>query len=320
MNIIDMHIDTLMRLYWLKNMENSKETLLKNQGHVDLKRMYQSGYMAQFFAVFLDLKGKTVKDSPYEDALGMIALFKESVQAYDGYLGQAYDLESYKKVRADHRIAGILTIEEAGIIEGDMDKFEHLVEEGVRLMTLTWNYENCIGFPNYQWTHQQEGLKPFGKQLIGAMNQKGILIDVSHLSDGGFYDVANLSSKPFVASHSNARAVCNHPRNLSDDMIYRLADKGGLIGINFAGSFLREDGLSRIEAMVRHIQHIENKGGRSCICLGTDFDGIGGDLEIKGAQDMPLLWDALIKAGYGEDFADGVCYKNAERFLVDFWD
>jgi len=320
MKTIDLHVDTLMRLYQLKHKEpNTKETLLKNEGHLDLKRMDKAGYLAQFFAIYLDLGEKAIEKNHYEDALKMVELFKESCNEYNSYIGQAYNKETFEEAKNKNKMAGILTIEEAGILEGDINRFYRLEEEGIKLMTLTWNYENCIGFPNYEWKYQNNGLKDFGKQLVKEMNERDVLIDVSHLSDGGFKDVLELSKKPFVASHSNARAVCNHPRNLTDEMIYQLADKGGIIGLNFAGAFLREDKLSRIEAMVRHIKHIENKGGRGCLSLGSDFDGIGGDLELKGVQDMPKLSDALLKSGYSEDAVEMIFYKNAERFLNSFW-
>ena len=128
----------------------------------------------------------------------------------------------------------LLTVEEGGVLNGNRNRLEELYQRGVRLITLTWNYENCIGYPNSRNAQEmQKGLKSFGKQMVEEMNERGMLVDVSHLSDGGFWDCIRLSKKPIIASHSNARALCAHPRNLSDEMLCALGECGGVVGLNF---------------------------------------------------------------------------------------
>ena len=163
-----------------------------------------------------------------------------------------------------------------------------------------------------------KGLKPFGKEIVEAMGAKGMIVDVSHLSDGGFYDVAGLLKGPFVASHSNSRSLCPHPRNLTDDMLRILGEHGGLAGLNFCPRFLRPDqNASEIDDMVRHIRHMVNEAGLEAVGLGSDLDGISGDLEISNIRQIPLLERALKKSGFPESAIEKIFWKNALRLLRD---
>jgi membrane dipeptidase len=164
------------------------------------------------------------------------------------------------------------------------------------------------------------GLKPFGKDAVRRMNELGMVVDVSHLSDGGFYDVAALSQKPFVASHSNCRALCPHPRNLTDDMIRILADKGGIAGLNFGPQFLNADPArteSTVERISAHARHFINIGGSECVALGSDFDGITGNLEVGTVEKMPLLFDQFSRDGLSDAVIEKIAWKNALRTLKD---
>jgi len=151
------------------------------------------------------------------------------------------------------------------------------------------------------------------------MNELGMIIDVSHISDGGFYDIAEISRKPIIATHSNARAVTNHSRNLTDDMIKVIANCCGVTGINFYHTFLSEDqGVdSKLEYMVNHIKHIHNVGGIDVIAIGSDFDGIESNLDIKDASEMGKLYDPLKKEGFSEDQIEKIYNKNVLRVIKD---
>jgi membrane dipeptidase len=162
-----------------------------------------------------------------------------------------------------------------------------------------------------------KGLTAFGREVVHEMNRLGMIIDVSHLSDKGFYDVAELSEAPFIASHSNSRSIKENSRNLTDEMIKLLAQKGGVTGINFFGSFLSNDNLSRVDDMVRHIKHIKSVGGIEVIALGTDFDGIEGELEIKNIGEIGILLQGLEKGGFSQEEIDKISYKNAARIIKD---
>lgn len=200
-----------------------------------------------------------------------------------------------------------------------MENLYKLYDAGVRAIALTWNFANCFGYPNFpKEEYRNQGLTEFGKLAVEEMNRLGMMIDVSHLSDGGFYDVAKISRKPFIASHSDCRAVTDHPRNLTDDMIRLLAEKGGVAGINFAPDFAGTGSKSdecQIEDLVRHVLHFIRTGGEDCVGIGTDFDGVFGNLEIDEPAKMDHLFDALKKVGITERQLDKIASENVLRVI-----
>lgn len=319
MFFIDFHVDTLLRLYLLKISGDDSESLYQNNGHVDLKRLMESNYLSQMFACYVDLGKESITESYFNDALAMIELFYKEIEALDDKVALAKSYNDYLENKKEGKLSAFLTIEEGGIIDNDLNRLDILYDKGVRAITLTWNYENSIGFPNYEYKTQHSGLKPFGIETVEKMDDLGIIVDVSHLSDGGFYDVYKYGKRPFMATHSNSRSICNHSRNLTDDMIKKLADKGGITGINFYGGFLQEDEKSTTDSMLRHIRHITKVGGREVVGIGTDFDGMDGELEIEGAQDMLKLAEAMDKGGFSINEIEAICYRNAENFYKRYW-
>ena len=184
-------------------------------------------------------------------------------------------------------------------------------------MTLMWNYENCIGHPNSRDGEiMEKGLKEFGIQAVERMGELGMIVDVSHASDGTFRDILEYAESPVMASHSNCRALCSHPRNLSDDMIRALAEKGGIAGLNFCGAFLGTAKDSKIEEMTAHLLHMIQVGGREFPAIGTDFDGIEEvHMDIPRVDGMEKLWEALKKKGISENQLDLIWSGNALRVL-----
>lgn len=292
-----------------------KSNLRKNNFSVDVEKLTKNNSIAQFFALFVDLKEA---ENPLEYALSMLDRFYKEVEANNDRLKLATNYEELIKNINNNKISAFLTIEEGGVIQGKLSNLRNFYRLGVRLMTLTWNYPNEIGFPNCKSELQNKGLTEFGIDCVREMNNLGMIIDVSHLSDGGFYDVAKYSSKPFVASHSNSRYICNHARNLKDEMIRVLAEKGGVTGINFEKSFLNNKGRSFVQDMIKHIKHIINIGGNDVVALGTDFDGINPKgLEIDNIGDMDKLFIALNNEGINDDTIEKIFYKNALRVIKD---
>jgi membrane dipeptidase len=311
MSIIDFHCDTIMKL-----MDKNQKLILKeNNLNVDIDKLKKANSIAQFFALFVELD--KIQD-PLEHCLLMVDKFYEQLEKNSSDIALATNYQDLMDNMNKGVISAFLTIEEGGVLKGKIQQLRNFYKLGVRLLTLTWNFPNELGFPNKDEEYKNKGLTSFGFEVISEMNSLGMIIDVSHLSDGGFYDVANYSKKPFVASHSNSRSICNHPRNLTDDMIKILASSGGIMGINFEKQFLGNNELSRVEDMVAHIAHIRNVGGINCISIGSDFDGISNQgLEIKNIGEIEKLSNALIKNNFSPEEVDKIFYKNALRVIKD---
>ena len=317
MKILDMHCDTIYRLYF----ENTKkETLRENSFQVDLEKLNKTGAMGQFFALFFDAGDeKELKpgEIPWEVFSNMHSLYKSEISKYPSLIREAFSYEDILSNKEDGIMSSILTLEGAEPIMGDTENLIKAHKMGVRVITLTWNHENKLAYPNKFREFRSLGLKKKGIEAVKTMNELGMIIDVSHLSDGGFWDVVNYSNKPFIASHSNARSVWNHPRNLSDEMIKALADKGGVTGLNFGSSFLDGSRLCKIDDLVKHSLYIINKGGEDVLGLGTDFDGIDNDLEIKDIGQMEKLDSALRKGGLTSSQLEKIYNKNILRVFKE---
>jgi len=311
MPIIDFHCDTIMKL-----MDRKHEIILKeNKLNVDICKLKKANSIAQFFALFVELD--MVKD-PLEYCLLMVDKFYEELEKNSGDIALATNYQDFMQNMNKGTISAFLTIEEGGVLKGKIQQLRNFYKLGVRLLTLTWNFPNEIGFPNKNKEDMNKGLTCFGSEVVSEMNRLGMIIDVSHLSDGGFYDVANYSKKPFVASHSNSRTISNNSRNLTDDMIKILADSGGIMGICFEKHFLGNNELSKVCDMVAHIAHIRNVGGINCISIGSDFDGISNQgLEIKNISEIEKLSNALNKNNFSSEEIDKIFYKNAIRVIKE---
>ena len=309
MNLIDLHCDTA----FMMSIAKEKVELRKNNLCVDLERMKEEGSMAQFFASFLHMKFFNGDfDKAYEAAHAMLRNTKAEMEKNSDLIRLATNYDELMKNHKSGLMSGILTVEEGGIIAGKMERLEELYREGVRLITLTWNFENCFGYPN----GSEGGLKAFGIEAVERMNDLGMIVDVSHLSDDGFWDVMKYSKKAAVASHSNARRECGHRRNLTDEMIRALAEKGGISGLNFYPAFLTEAGTANMDDLVRHIVHMYHIGGEEFVAIGTDFDGFDGAVEgLEHMGMMPQFYNALRKRKFTDSQIEKFCYKNALRVI-----
>lgn len=328
MKLIDLHCDTLLRI--LEEEASGLPSILKkNPWHVDLEKLNKADSLVQIFAIFVPPAHKIrseeiIKNNEiieqYRFFLSQYDLFKREMEINKRVVRQ---LTSHKDIRRNDKkglISAMLSIEEGNVLDGKIERLEEFHEMGIRLITLLWNHENCLGYPHSpDNTRMVLGLKPFGKEAVKRMEELGMIIDVSHLSDGGFDDVVSLTKKPFVASHSNARAVAGSSRNLKDSQIRTLADRGGVMGINFFGEFLSDapNPVSRVSHMVDHIRHIRNIGGMDVLALGTDFDGIDGEMEIGDVAHIFLLEQALDRAGFTVGEIEKIWSGNALRLFAD---
>lgn len=326
MKVADMHCDTISEILYSKKSDNPEKIhLRKNNLHIDLEKMKKGDYLIQNFALFVHLKKR---ENPFEWCMELADTFYEEMEANKDMIAPAKSYDDILKNQADGKMSGLLTIEEGGVCKGSPAFLRDFYRLGVRMLTLTWNFPNEIGYPNaltssgeaapYGVPNTECGLTKFGIQFLEEMERLGMIADVSHLSDAGFYDMVKYAKKPFVASHSNSRTICGHVRNMTDDMIKKLAECGGVMGMNYEPFFLHtyraeEERHAKISEIVDNILHISQIAGTECIGLGSDFDGIMTNEELPDASCLPMLEDALWKAGFGQQEIEGIFYKNVLR-------
>lgn len=323
MKVVDMHCDTIAELYERRK-QGSQETILENQLHLDLQKMRAGDYGLQNFALFTCLEQT---EHPFEYAMELADLFFQEMEEHKDQIGIVTSYEEIRKNWEAGRMSALLTLEEGGVCQGNLSFLRDFYRIGVRMMTLTWNYKNELGCPNtivmdgpdagFCRPDTEHGLTETGIAFVEEMERIGMIIDISHLNDAGIWDVFRHTKKPFVASHSNARALASHPRNLTDEMIRALAERGGVAGINYCGDFLHdwngEPAKSTIAHMVAHMKHMKQIGGVGVIGLGSDFDGIGGDLEIRNGGDLPLLEQEMGRQGFTQSEIEAIFYGNVLR-------
>jgi len=314
---IDLHSDTICALW----KSSSSEGIDKNSLMVDARKMEWGGVTAECFALFTPMHssadgcGERIASlTPYGRLTELHERFSSEIEN-SKLIKQA---KSVGDIENGQGLKAILTIEDLGPTGGDLGKVSLLKDWGVMISGITWNWENEYGYPNSKDRDvMSKGLKGKGFEALEIFKESGIAVDVSHLSDGGFWDVLDSGCRA-LATHSNCRALVNHPRNLTDEMMKALADKGGVSGLNLCPEFLSEDGKgeSRVDDMVRHIKHMIRVGGEDFPALGSDFDGIGGTkFEIPDASGWPKLFDALKKEGVSERQIEKIRGLNALRAL-----
>mgnify|MGYP002802512240 CR=1 FL=1 len=262
------------------------EFLHRKNAQISLEKLVGGGCFLQCFALFTPPDAK----EPWKRAQRFIAAFC----AAKGELERA-------------GIRGILTVENGGILEENLSRLGFLISAGVKMFGFTWNEENCLGFP----CGERGGLKPFGRRVAEELFSRGVFADVSHLSDEGVSELSEMAASfrvPVIASHSLSRAVWRHKRNLTDGQIRRIADTGGLVGVNFVREFLGK------RSIFEHIAHIVDTGGEEVIALGTDFDGTENPL-YAGAEEMPRFFEDMERAGLSPRLTEKLAYGNISRLF-----
>ena len=306
--MIDLHCDTIMQL--LDHPDSGD--LYRNTWKIDIEKLQKAHSKVQDFALFINL-GET--NDPYGRYEEMRNLCTTQIHLYGEHIQHVLSYQDVKSEYESGKIGALMSIEEGGVLGGDLDKLKQAYQDGVRLITLTWNYPNGLGEPHCGEQHKK--LTPKGIEFVEVMQDLGIIVDCSHLNDAGTEQLGDILDVPFVASHSNAREVTAHTRNLPDNLIKLIANKGGVIGLNFAQSFLGTSPVSRIEDIVKHGLYLINKGGEDVVALGTDFDGIKPNTEIKDASEMYRLYDAFKEAGLSVEQCEKLFWKNADRLLKE---
>jgi len=283
--------------------------LKRSGGQLDLDRLSRFGAAAQFFALYAD-----------SDPFGTDRLFPECRRQHDFFAEElaredcpAVQCRTGAEIRAANgagRIAALLSLEGGELLDCDPEKLETAAVWGVRAVNITWNHGNALS-----GSHREEpgrGLSHRGRAFVREAERLGILIDVSHLSDTGFWDLVRIAARPILATHSDARAICPHSRNLTDDMFRAIRDSGGAAGLNFYAPFV--GGGEGMDDILRHVEHFLSLDGEKTLCLGGDWDGCdrlaGG---LRGVEDLPRLWDALAARGYCEPLLRDIFYNNLLR-------
>ena len=296
MFIADAHCDTLY------------EIAIKGHAPQDccvtMQRLKEGNVGLQTFAMFTSFR----HPDPYGDGMKMKELYKRLPLCHlDGALSDAIPEET----------SCILSCEGGEMLRGSLDALREFDEDvHLRLIALTWNYENEIGTPAK--LDETTGLKPFGLDLLKEMDARGIAADVAHLNIAGFWDVIDHAKVAPLASHSNCRWLCDHPRNLHKDQVKALIERRGFIGVNFYSDFLAKDRAATLDDVLRHIDEICSLGGEEIIGFGSDFDGI--DVWPEGLgnpADFPALIELLREHGYSQDQLERIAGKNYWRFLLD---
>ena len=305
MDLFDGHCDTILRCY----LEGGG--LRRQAGHLDLERRRGKGRWAQFFATFgspEDMPGRSL----WEVFLEEYALFRSEMDANADLVAFCRTGEEARAAFAAGKTAAFLSAEGAELLDCDPDKLRLAHRMGVRIVNITWNHPNALSGTNAE--EPDRGLSEQGRAFVKTMGELGMLVDVSHLSDPGFWDVMEITDRPVVATHSNTRAIFPHPRNLTDAQFTAIINTNGVAGLNMYAGFLGDD--PDFDTVVSHLEHFLALGGENNVSMGGDWDGITQmPRGMSGIQDMEKLYEHLLRRNYSESLLEKVFYFNLMRVV-----
>ncbi|MDD4844504.1 MAG: dipeptidase [Anaerotignum sp.] len=301
----DGHCDTIVKLF------EEKKGLFGNDGHIDIGRLQKYAAPLQVFAIWLDPK---YYGCAMRQTMKYLEFYYRQIQENSELIGHVNCFSDILQNRENNKVSALLAIEGGEALEGEISVIHTYYRLGVRLMTLTWNHRNQLA-DGVAERGSRGGLTQFGRQVVEEMEKLGMIVDVSHLSEAGFWDVAEISNRPFIASHSNAQAICNVPRNLSDEQLRVIAEKDGIAGINLYSPFLTTNKEAELEDVLRHIYHMLSIMGEDGIALGSDFDGIdSAPKEIANVQDVALIFDR-VEREFGKRVSQKFSSENLLRVI-----
>jgi membrane dipeptidase len=341
--VFDGHNDVLLRL-WLKKSGRAHLDFVEGDGvgHIDLPRLKKAGMIGGLYAIFPPPVSNHLPDdddlNPPQDGelshaqakrstLEMADLMDAIIAASGGGVRKCLTVSDIRSAIKQDAQAMVFHIEGAEAITRDLGGLEMLHARGLRSLGPVWSRPNWFGdgvpfrFPSSPDTGR--GLTDAGKTLVMACNELRILVDCSHMTEKAFWDTANTSTAPLVASHSNVHAICASSRNLTDDQLRAIGERRGLVGLNFATGFLRPDGYwttdTAIEIMLRHLDHMLKVAGEDCVGFGSDFDGARIPRAIGDVAGLPILIAAMQKHGYGDELISKIASENWLRVLDQTW-
>lgn len=307
MKLFDLHCDTLYRAFF----ENGG--LFNNDFHISFDRIDSIEPYIQCMAVWVPDEFRN------KNAIQLFENCRKKLndELKDTNIKIIYSQDDIIEIESKKGKGVVLTVEGGAVLGGKLENVDYLAKCGVKIMTLTWN-GNCelgdgIGVEG------AKGLTDFGKSVVAKMEQNGIAVDVSHSSVPMFYDVAELSTRPFCATHSNSKQICPHRRNLTDEQFSIIRDKGGIVGLNLSREFLREDeDKACMLDVLRHAEHFLSLGGEKTLAIGTDFDGTDIPIDMTGIESMNKLYELFLKHNYNEKLLEDIFFNNARNFLLRF--
>ena len=303
--ILDAHCDTAGELL------DKNASLLSNTGHLSLEMMQKYGGYVQFFAAWISKNEK----NPILRTLEILDNLKREIEKNQHKIMEIKTVQDISSAFSKGKYGAILAIEDARALSGSLATLRMYYALGVRALTLAWNDDNDV--TDGANSICDNGLTEFGRQVVKEMNRLHMIVDVSHISKKGFWDVLSVSSAPVMASHSNCMAICHHLRNLDDAQIKALIKMQGFIGINLYPPFLSPNGRADIKTVLAHIEYILELGGENILGLGSDFDGVDCLPDgISNAAEYTRLFDEMSSCGYSDALINKITHENMIRFMA----
>lgn len=306
--MIDLHCDTLTRDRYHSYV---KGTLDDPACHLALRKMPAGAPWVQCFAIFIPDQLRGQEAIAFFDRY--TASFYRQMEQHKERILPCRSFSDLEATVSDRKFAAILTVEGGCVLAGDLNRVETIRDAGVRMLTLTWNGPNELASGH----DTSGGLTAFGREAIAELERCGVLVDVSHLNDRGFEELLNVAKKPFVASHSNARSVCGHRRNLPDEFILEMVRRGGLIGLNYSRAFLSDGGKGGgLDDLYRHVCRFLELGAEDCLSLGSDYDGTDIHPDLDSVEKALRIPAYLTAHGISPETAEKIMFSNAWRFFA----
>lgn len=301
----DGHCDTIYRCL------HTGQELRENDGHVDLQRSRGFEHYVQVFALFSSLNDAPAPELP-EELEKLHETYRRELEKNSDWIVHCRNAVEIRQAKQAGKSSALLSIEGGELLGCDPQKIEVAQAWGVQWINPTWNFANALSGSHS--AQPRRGLSDVGREFVRTAQQAGILIDVSHLSPKGFWDLVDITERPIIASHSNSRAVFPHSRGLDDDQFRAIAASGGAVGMNFYGDFIgREPDMN---SLIDHIEHYLSMNGEKTVALGGDLDGCDVTFPgMEGIQSVPKLWKALEARGYPRTLLEDIFYRNWMRVI-----
>ncbi|MDD6489126.1 MAG: membrane dipeptidase [Clostridia bacterium] len=304
MQLFDLHCDTLYRAY------TEKSTLFNDSFHISFNKTGEISPYIQCLAIWItdEYRGESAE----KFFLGCVNKLEEQLENTD--IKWCRNGDDIREIQSKKQKGIILTVESGAVLNGKIENISMLKKYGVKMMTLTWNGTNELG--DGIGVENGGGLTDFGRKAVREMEKNNIIVDISHASERLFYDVAEISEKPFCASHSDSKKITPHKRNLTDEQFEIIKNSGGLVGLNFCRDFLNKRATNaEMYDIIRHAEHFLSLGGEKTLAIGGDFDGADIPHDMNGIESMPNLYELFLKQNYSQSLVDDIFFNNAADFF-----